>query len=94
MAKLVISDDGRYVAFSKVPEFKDPAMLFDMAARRTRLLPNWLFPIWISRDANRLTLASYSPEARLMTMSDLWSTSSMTARTDVTLNGYHQFGAP
>ncbi|WP_062436918.1 hypothetical protein [Herbidospora daliensis] len=93
MAKLVISDDGRYVAFSKVPEFKDPAMLFDMAEQRTRLLPNRLHPIWISRDANRLVLASYSPKARLMTMTDLWSTSSMTARTDVTLNGYHQFGA-
>ncbi|MCA2230232.1 hypothetical protein [Nonomuraea aurantiaca] len=30
MTRLMLSDDGRYLAFSKVPELKHPALLFDM----------------------------------------------------------------
>ncbi|GAB1821008.1 hypothetical protein HerbRD11066_41720 [Herbidospora sp. RD11066] len=91
MAKLVITGDGRYVALSKVPEFKDPAMLFDMVAQRTRLLPNRYAPIWISGNADRITLADYSPRSRLMTMTDLWGTASKP--TEVTLKRSYRFSA-
>lgn len=93
MAKLVISDDGRYVAFSKVPEFKDPAMLFDMVKQRTRLLPNRLSPIWMSEGADRITLASYTTWPRLMTMANLWGTASASDQTEVKLDRHYSFSA-
>ncbi|WP_066373828.1 hypothetical protein [Herbidospora mongoliensis] len=93
VAELVISDDGRYVAFSKVPEFKDPGMLFDMVAQRTRLLPNRVAPVWISEGADRVILATFSPRPRLITMADLWETASASDQTDITLNRPYYFGA-
>ncbi|WP_061293448.1 hypothetical protein [Herbidospora cretacea] len=93
MAKLVISDDGRYVAFSKVPEFKDPAMLFDMVKQRTRLLPNRMAPIWMSEGADRMTLVSYTTRPQLMTMANLWGTASASDQTEVKLDRHYNFSA-
>ncbi|WP_440098226.1 hypothetical protein [Streptosporangium sp. H16] len=76
ISRLMLSDDGRFVAFSKVPEFKDPALLIDMRDRVVRELPNRWVPVGLSRDGATITLADYSPRSRLRTISNLWPSSS------------------
>ncbi|MEU9831333.1 hypothetical protein AB0D67_07300 [Streptosporangium sp. NPDC048047] len=73
ISHLMLSDDGRFVAFSKVPEFKDPALLIDMRDGGVRELPNRWVPIGLSRDGSTITLAEHSPRSRLRTISNLWS---------------------
>ncbi|MER5644588.1 hypothetical protein [Streptosporangium sp. NPDC002524] len=76
VSRLMLSDDGRFVAFSKVPEFKHPALLIDMRDRAVRELPNRWVPVGLSRDGATITLADYSPRSRLQTISNLWPSSS------------------
>jgi hypothetical protein len=75
IAHLLLSDDGRFLAFAKVPALKDPAMLIDMRERMVRPLPNGWNPVGLSPEGDTITLAKYSPKARLQTISRLWTTS-------------------
>ncbi|MEU6424448.1 hypothetical protein ABZ860_01025 [Microbispora sp. NPDC046973] len=90
ISRLMLSDDGRFVAFSKVPDFKDPALLIDMRDGNVRTLPNRWVPIGLSQDGATITLADYSPRSRLRTISHLWPSSSKgeTTSVDLPLN-YH-----
>ncbi|MFD2355623.1 hypothetical protein ACFSTC_49660 [Nonomuraea ferruginea] len=85
VSRLMLSDDGRFVAFSKVPDFKDPALLIDMRGGAVRELPNRWVPIGLSPDGATITLAEYSPRSRLRTISNLWPSSSKGDTTSVIL---------
>ncbi|MEV0622414.1 hypothetical protein AB0I81_54495 [Nonomuraea sp. NPDC050404] len=91
VSRLMLSDDGRFVAFSKVPDLKDPALLIDMREGRTRELPNRWVPVGLSADGGFITLAEYSPKARLRTMSNLWTPSKSDHTTTVTLPQHYHF---
>jgi hypothetical protein len=89
-SRLMLSDDGRFVAFSKTPDFKDPALLIDMRDRVVRELPNRWIPIGLSPDGATITLAEYSPHSQLRTISNLWPSSSAGNSTSVILpKRYH-----
>ncbi|MFI7697809.1 hypothetical protein [Nonomuraea sp. NPDC049480] len=75
ISHLLLSDDGRFLAFTKKPELKDPAMLIDMRERMVRPLPNGWNPIGLSADGGTITLAQYAPKSRLQTITRLWTTS-------------------
>ncbi|NRQ33644.1 hypothetical protein HII36_17565 [Nonomuraea sp. NN258] len=75
IAHLLLSDDGRFLAFTKNPPLKDPAMLIDLRERMVRPLPNGWNPIGLSADGATITLAQYAPKTRLRTMTHLWTTS-------------------
>ncbi|MFC6080103.1 WD40 repeat domain-containing protein [Sphaerisporangium aureirubrum] len=92
ISRLLLSDDGRFLAFSKMPALADPAMLIDMRERMTRPLPNGWAPIGLSADGNTITLAQFSPKARLRTISYLWVTSTAGNATSVTLPRHYYFG--
>ncbi|MEU8379363.1 hypothetical protein [Streptosporangium sp. NPDC048865] len=85
VSRLMLSDDGRFVAFSKVPEFKHPALLFDMRDGAVRELPNRLVPVGLSPDGATITLAGHSPRSQLRTISNLWPGSSKGGSTSVVL---------
>lgn len=85
VSRLMLSDDGRFVAFSKVPDLKDPAVLIDMRDGVARELPNRWVPIGLSQDGATITLAEYSPRSRLRTISNLWPSSSKGDTTSVIL---------
>ncbi len=85
VSRLMLSDDGRFVAFSKVPDFKDPALLIDMRARVVRELPNRWVPIGLSQDGATITLAQYSPNSQLRTITNLWPSSSAGNSTSIIL---------
>ncbi|WP_433510539.1 hypothetical protein ACQP2T_42665 [Nonomuraea sp. CA-143628] len=72
IAHLLLSDDGRFLAFTKRPPLKDPAMLFDMRERRVQPLPNGGNPIGLSSDGGTITLAEHAGRTRLRTISGLW----------------------
>lgn len=92
-SRLMLSDDGRFVAFSKVPDFKDPALLIDMRDGVVRELPNRWVPIGLSQDGATITLAEYSPRSQLRTISNLWPSSSKGDSTSVILP-VHYFFSP
>ncbi|MBB6347631.1 hypothetical protein FHU36_004176 [Nonomuraea muscovyensis] len=85
VSHLLLSADGRFLAFTKNPELKDPAMLVDMRERMVRSLPNGWNPIGLSPDGETITLARYAPSARLRTMSRLWTASTAGNATSVKL---------
>ncbi|WP_214416633.1 hypothetical protein [Sphaerisporangium fuscum] len=91
ISRLMLSDDGRFVAFSKVPDFKDPALLIDMRDGGVRELPNRWVPIGLSQDGATITLADYSPTSRLRTISNLWPSSSKGHTTSVDLPAAYHF---
>ncbi|MEU7855837.1 hypothetical protein [Nonomuraea sp. NPDC049141] len=91
ISHLMLSDDGRFVAFSKVPDFKDPALLIDMRDRVVRQLPNRWVPIGLSQDGATITLAEYSPNSQLRTISNLWPSSSAGNSTSVILPKHYHF---
>ena len=91
ISHLMLSDDGRFVAFSKVPDFKDPALLIDMRARVVRELPNRWVPIGLSQDGATITLAEYSPNSQLRTISNLWPSSSAGNSTSIILPKHYHF---
>ncbi|GAA2311650.1 hypothetical protein GCM10010149_72970 [Nonomuraea roseoviolacea subsp. roseoviolacea] len=91
ISRLMLSDDGRFVAFSKVPDFKDPALLIDMRDRVVRRLPNRWVPIGLSQDGATITLAEYSPHSQLRTISNLWPPSSAGKSTSVILPKDYRF---
>lgn len=88
---LMLSDDGRFVAFSKVPDFKDPALLIDMRDRVVRRLPNRWVPIGLSPDGATITLGEYSPSSQLRTISNLWPATSPGNSTSVILPRRYDF---
>ncbi|MEU7892920.1 hypothetical protein AB0B45_08640 [Nonomuraea sp. NPDC049152] len=94
VSRLMLSDDGRFVAFSKVPEFKDPALLIDMRDRVVRQLPNRWVPIGLSQDGATITLAQYSPRSRLRTISNLRPSSSGGNTTSSVILPGHYFFSP
>ncbi|RVX47727.1 hypothetical protein EDD27_10675 [Nonomuraea polychroma] len=75
ISHLLLSDDGRFLAFAKNPPLTDPAMLIDLQERMVRPLPNGWNPIGLSADGGTITLAQYSPKSRLQTLTRLWTTS-------------------
>jgi hypothetical protein len=75
ISHLLLSDDGRFLAFTKNPPLTDPAMLIDLQERMVRPLPNGWNPIGLSADGDTITLAQYAPKARLQTLTRLWTTS-------------------
>ncbi|MCT9934818.1 hypothetical protein N5079_31895 [Planotetraspora sp. A-T 1434] len=85
LSHLLLSRDGHFLAFTKNPPLKDPAMLIDMRERILRPLPNGWNPIGLSEDGGTVTLAQYAPKSRLQTMSRLWTTSSAGNATTVDL---------
>ncbi|GAA4219401.1 hypothetical protein FHR32_000381 [Streptosporangium album] len=90
ISHLLLSGDGRFLAFTKNPALKDPAMLIDMRERMVRPLPNDWNPIGLSDDGNTITLAQYAPKSRLQTISRLWATSTAGNATAVELpQNYH-----
>ncbi|MDP9869078.1 MULTISPECIES: hypothetical protein [Streptosporangium] len=91
ISRLMLSDDGRFVAFSKVPDLKDPALLIDMRDRVVRQLPNRWVPIGLSQDGATITLAEYSPNSQLRTISNLWPSSSAGNSTSVILPKHYRF---
>ncbi|WP_433355998.1 hypothetical protein ACQP25_18595 [Microtetraspora malaysiensis] len=92
IAHLLLSDDGRFLAFTKNPALKDPAMLFDMRERRVRPLPNGWNPIGLSPDGDTITLAEYAPKTRLQTISRLWRTSTAGNARTVDVAGHYLAG--
>lgn len=74
-AHLLLSDDGRFVAFTKDPALMDPAMLIDLHEGMVRPLPNGWNPIGLSGNGDTITLAEYAPKAKLKTLTRLWTTS-------------------
>lgn len=93
IAHLLLSDDGRFLAFTKRPPLKDPAMLFDMRERMARPLPNGWNPIGLSPDGDTITLAEYAPKTRLQTITRLWQTSTAGNATTVNVAGHYMVGA-
>ncbi|MEU4516704.1 hypothetical protein AB0G05_45060 [Nonomuraea wenchangensis] len=93
IAHLLLSDDGRFLAFTKRPPLKDPAMLFDLRERMARPLPNGWNPIGLSSDGNTITLAEYAPKTRLQTITRLWQTSTAGNSTTVNVAGDYLVGA-
>jgi hypothetical protein len=93
IANLLLSDDGRFLAFTKAPALKDPAMLFDMREHMVRPLPNGWNPIGLSPDGDTITLAQYSPKTRLQTITRLWQTSTTGNTTTVDVAGHYTAGA-
>ncbi|MEU6407668.1 hypothetical protein [Microbispora sp. NPDC046933] len=91
VSHLLLSADGRFLAFTKNPALKDPAMIVDMRERMVRPLPNGWNPIGISDDGGTITLAQYSPKPRLRTMSRLWATSTAGNTTTADLPGSYFF---
>ncbi|MGP4105266.1 hypothetical protein [Nonomuraea sp. KM90] len=91
MTRLMLSDDGRFVAFSKVPEFSHPALLFDMHDRVVRELPARWVPIGLSPDGATITLAQYSLNSQLRTISNLWPPTSPGNSTAVILPQHYRF---
>ncbi|GAA0941252.1 hypothetical protein [Nonomuraea longicatena] len=89
---LLLSDDGRYLAFSKRPPLQDPAMVFDLRERLVRPLPNGATPIGLSPDGDTITLAEYAPKSRLRTVGRLWSSSLASDAKAVDLPGNHLAG--
>ncbi|MET7338859.1 hypothetical protein [Nonomuraea sp. NPDC005650] len=92
IAHLLLSDDGRFLAFTKRPPLKDPAMLFDMRERMVRPLPNGWNPIGLSPDGNTITLAEYAPKTRLQTIGRLWQTSTAGSANTVDVTGRYLVG--
>ncbi|MEU0572169.1 hypothetical protein ABZ297_43140 [Nonomuraea sp. NPDC005983] len=92
IAHLLLSDDGRFLAFTKRPPLKDPAMLFDMRERMVRPLPNGWNPIGLSPDGDTITLAEYAPKTRLQTISRLWQTSTASNARTVDVAGHYLVG--
>lgn len=92
IAHLLLSDDGRFVAFTKRPPLKDPAMLFDMRERMVRPLPNGWNPIGLSPGGDTITLAEYAPKTRLQTISHLWQTSTAGNARTVDVAGHYLVG--
>ncbi|MFI6299367.1 hypothetical protein ACIBEJ_47790 [Nonomuraea sp. NPDC050790] len=93
IAHLLLSDDGRFLAFTKRPPLKDPAMVFDMRERIARPLPNGWNPIGLSPDGGTITLAEYAPKTRLRTITRLWQTSTAGNTTTVNVTGTYLVGA-
>jgi hypothetical protein len=93
IAHLLLSDDGRFLAFTKNPALTDPAMLIDMRERIVRPLPNGWNPIGLSPKGDVITLAQYSPKARLKTLTRLWTTSTAGNGTTVDF-ARHYFFSP
>ncbi|MEV4220402.1 hypothetical protein [Nonomuraea sp. NPDC049725] len=93
IAHLLLSDDGRFLAFTKRPPLKDPAMLFDLRERMSRPLPNGWNPIGLSPDGDTITLAEYAPRTRLRTITRLWRTSTAGNTTTVDVAGDYLVGA-
>ncbi|WP_433436132.1 hypothetical protein [Nonomuraea sp. CA-141351] len=91
ITRLMLSDDGRYLAFSKVPDLKDPALLFDMHDRVVRELPARWVPIGLSPDGATITLGEYSPNSQLRTISNLWPPTSPGNSTAVILPQHYAF---
>ncbi|MDA0632400.1 hypothetical protein OUY22_03155 [Nonomuraea sp. MCN248] len=89
LSRLMLSDDGRFLAFSKVPDLTDPAVLFDLRDGIARDLPNRWVPIGLSPNGSTITLAEYSPRSRLRTISNLWPSSSKSDTTSVTLPAHY-----
>jgi hypothetical protein len=92
IAHLLLSDDGRFLAFTKRPPLKDPAMLFDMRERRVRSLPNGANPIGLSPDGDTITLAEYAGKTRLQTITRLWQTSRAVIVKTVDVTGHYLAG--
>ncbi|MEW9547416.1 hypothetical protein [Nonomuraea sp. NPDC050783] len=91
-AHLLLSDDGRFLAFTKAPRLKDPAMLFDLRERMARPLPNGWNPIGLSPDGGTITLAEYAPKTRLQVMTHLWRTSTAGNGKAVDVSGHYLAG--
>ncbi|MBO3748369.1 hypothetical protein J5X84_20025 [Streptosporangiaceae bacterium NEAU-GS5] len=91
IAHLLLSDDGRFLAFTKNPALTDPAMLIDMRERMVRPLPNGWNPIGLSPDGDVITLAQYAPKARLKTLTRLWTTSTAGNGTTVDFTRHYLF---
>ncbi|MCF6473171.1 hypothetical protein FAF44_32995 [Nonomuraea sp. MG754425] len=90
---LLLSDDGRFLAFTSAARLKNSAMLFDLHKRISRPLPNGWNPIGLSPDGDTITLAEYSPKTRLQTITRLWQTSPAGNTTTVDVAGNTTVGA-
>ncbi|GII96645.1 hypothetical protein [Sinosporangium siamense] len=93
IAHLLLSDDGRFLAFSKMPRLKDPAMLFDLREGMVRPLPNGWNPIGLSPGGDTITLAQYAPKTRFQTISHLWQTSTASNEKTIDVTGTYLPGA-
>ncbi|MEV0379534.1 hypothetical protein [Nonomuraea sp. NPDC050643] len=72
---LLLSGDGRFLAFTRTPALKDSSLVFDLRKQLVRPLPGGWTPIGLSMDGNTITLAQFAPKSRLRTMTRLWATS-------------------
>ncbi|MEV6864973.1 hypothetical protein AB0M44_28685 [Streptosporangium subroseum] len=68
-ATLVLSDDGRRLAFTGYPNRKEPGLLIDMRAGTTTPVPSGWVPTSIANGGDPVTLISYWPKARVWLMS-------------------------
>ena len=91
LSHLLLSEDGRFLAFTTNPALKNPAMLIDMRKRSIRPLPNGWNPIGLSDDGDTVTLAQYLPKPRLRTISRLRGTSTAGNATIVDLSRSYLF---
>lgn len=66
---LVLSDDGRHLAFTDYPSGKGPGLLIDMRAGTTSPLPQGWAPISIADGGDPVMMVSYPPKARVWVMS-------------------------
>ncbi|GAA0408342.1 hypothetical protein Acor_71890 [Acrocarpospora corrugata] len=92
--RLLLSDDGRFLAFTKKPALDDPAMLIDLREQMTRPLPNGWVPVGLSADGSAITLMDYSPKSRLRTMTRLWTTATAGNSSTVDIRGSYLLGPP
>ncbi|MEV4179517.1 hypothetical protein [Nonomuraea sp. NPDC049709] len=78
LSNLLLSGDGRFLAFTKTPPLKDSSLLFDLRKQLVRPLPRGWIPLGLSMDGNSITLAQSHPKSRLRTMTRLWETPTAT----------------
>ncbi|MEO3853878.1 hypothetical protein [Acrocarpospora sp. B8E8] len=88
---LLLSADGRFLAFTKNPALDDPAMLLDMREGMVRPLPNGWTPVGLTADGDTMTMVDYSPKARLQTMTRLWKTATAGNSSTVSLPKNYRF---
>ncbi|MDP9864797.1 MULTISPECIES: hypothetical protein [Streptosporangium] len=67
-ASLVLSDDGRHLAFTAYPAGKEPGLLIDMRAGTTTPLPSGWAPTSVADGGDPVTMVSYPPKGKAWLM--------------------------